>query len=292
MLHLSVVVPSFNNRGHLIDVIRALELQQPPVREIIISHSGMGESALSEYRPSIPCRLLHSDQPLKSGEARNRGAKLAMGEWLAFIDDDVIPAPNWTAQLLPLMEHDENNTCYVGSVDCDRSGGYWGLSLWFLEFGSVHSYMPSRVVEGGGSANMAMHREVYQRVGGFSGDLERCVDVNFMCRCRKAGARTYFASGLVVGHRNIPGMHHCLMHARSLGHGSAEIRKSAEIRGKFFVNNPFAIPLLFFARLALMTYRIVRWGSGQRASFAICFPGIILTLLFWTVGFYGSAVRP
>ena len=292
MLDLSVVIPSYNNRGHLADVIRALELQQPPVRELIVSHSGTGESLLSELNPAIPCRWLHSDQRLNSGEARNRGAEAARGEWLAFIDDDVILAPNWTAQLFAIMQQDDNNTCYVGSVDCDRSGGYWGLSLWFTEFGSVHSYMPSRIVEGGASANMAMHREIYQRAGGFPVDIARCVDVNFMCRCRKAGARTYFSSSLVAGHRNIPGLRHCLAHALSLGRGSAAVRKNASLKGDYFVKYPFMIPLLFVARLALMTYRIVRWGGGQRASFAIRFPGIVLTVLYWTLGFYRSAVRP
>lgn len=292
MLDLSIVIPSYNNRGHLADVIRALELQQPPVREVIISHSGTGESLLSELSPAIPFRILHSDKRLKSGEARNRGAEAASGEWLAFIDDDVIPASNWTAQLLAIMEQDDQNTCYVGSIDRDRSGGYWGLSLWFTEFGSVHSYMPSRMVEGGASANMAMHRSIYWRAGGFPESLERCVDVSFMCRCRIVGAHTYFSSELAAGHRNIPGMRHCLAHAESLGQGSAAVRKSEQVRGNYFVKYPATIPLLFIARLALMSYRVVRWGDGQRALFAICFPGIVLTVMFWTIGFYRSAVRP
>lgn len=289
MLELSVVIPSYNDRGHLLDVIWALENQQPPVMEIIISHSGVAESLLRNYQPAVPSRLLHSDQPLVSGAARNRGAEAARGKWLAFIDDDVIPASDWMAQLSAIVENGNENTCYVGSVDYDRSGGYWGLSLWFMEFGSVHHNMPSRFVDGGASANMFMHRDVYQRAGGFPENISRSVDVNFMSRCRQSGASTYFHSGPVVAHRNIAGVRHCMTHAQSLGDGSAAVRKVADMKGIFFVKYPAAIPLLFPARLALMTYRIIRCGYGQRASFAAHFPGIALAVLFWTLGFYRSA---
>ena len=39
-LDVSVVIPSFGDRGHIPDVVEALREQSPPVREIIISHSG------------------------------------------------------------------------------------------------------------------------------------------------------------------------------------------------------------------------------------------------------------
>ncbi len=35
--------------------------------------------------------------------ARNLGLRVATSEWVAFLDDDALPAPDWADQLLPLL---------------------------------------------------------------------------------------------------------------------------------------------------------------------------------------------
>jgi GT2 family glycosyltransferase len=228
-LDLSVVVPAFNDRGHLGDVLRALANQRPPVREIIVSHSGNGDPRHHLPPSLVPIRVLHQDERRFSGAARNAGCAVTTGSWLAFVDDDVIPAKDWSARLARVLADGIVNTCVVGSVDADVSGGYWGMCLWFVEFGSVHSYMPSRPIEGGASANMFLPRSFYKGVGGFPEHVERCVDVEFMARCRKSGGHTRFVRELKVSHRNIGGLRHCLGQARSLGCGSARIRHLAKL---------------------------------------------------------------
>ncbi len=284
-IDLSIVIPSFGDRGHLADILQVLESQQPAVKEIIVSHSGTIRP--QKYTPisTIPIHFLYHDQPLNSGSARNRGATIATGKFLAFIDDDVIPAKNWSDRLHHTLADDVRNTCFVGSIDCDVTGGYWGACLWFLEFGSVHSYMPSRSLQGGASANMFMFRELFVRSNGFPEQVTRCVDVEFMARCRQQGAKTYFQSTVIVGHRNISGYRHCITHAYSLGQGSARVRRLTKLKGDFFVHHPITIPLLIPIRLTLLMYRVVRWGKRKRSTLFFHLPGIALTTLAWTLGF-------
>jgi len=283
---LSVVIPALNDRGHLADIIRALEDQLLPVREVIISHSGSGCPGITSAGEVLAIHYLHSDQPLTSGAARNRGAKQATGKWLAFLDDDVMPRRDWSTRVAATLAQDAGNGCFVGSIDTDTPGGYWGMTLWFLEFGSVHKYLPTRSLEGGASANMFMHRAVHSRAGGFPEDVARCVDVEFMASCRRAGGSTNFIPAAIVGHRNIPGRQYCLRHAQSLGAGSARVRKQARIRGDIFARYPVAVPLLVPARTLLMSYRVARWGRGYRLAFLVHFPGVVLALLAWARGFY------
>jgi GT2 family glycosyltransferase len=215
-LDVSVIIPSFKDRGHLGDVLRALVAQQPPIKEIIVSHSGPGDPSRHIPADHELIRVLHHDKPLFSGAARNAGVAAASGSWLAFVDDDVIPAMNWSANLARLQAHATADTCFVGSIDADLSGGYWGMCLWFLEFGSVHSYMPSRPIEGGASANMFLPHSLYDAAGGFPENVNRCVDVEFMARCRENGGGTCFDGSAKVSHRNISGLRHCLVHATTL----------------------------------------------------------------------------
>ncbi|MGD2118856.1 MAG: glycosyltransferase [Chromatiales bacterium] len=291
-LDLSVVIPAYNNRGHLQDIVSAIISQNPAVKEIIVSHSGEYLPALTERSEQPLVTMLHSDFMLHSGAARNRGAQLASGKWLAFIDDDVIPATDWTANIRSLLNKTEEKECFVGSIDYDTSGGYWGMCLWFIEFGSVHKYMPSRIIEGGASANMLVSRKLFDATAGFPEKVNRSVDVEFMAKCRTHGGITKFHSDIVVAHRNIGGFRHCLTHAASLGGGSARIRCKTALKADITIKYPLTIPFLFPARLSLLTYRVLRRGKGYRACFTLLLPGIALALLAWTIGFARFVLKP
>lgn len=287
---LSVVIPSFGHRAHLGCIIRELLAQDPAVREIIVSHSGPGDPAsLIPPRGRVPIVLLHSPVPLSSGAARNAGASVAQGRWLAFVDDDVIPARQWSRELTQAVMR-RREACHVGGIGVDVTGGYWGMCLWFAEFGSVHPYMPERPIEGGASANMFLSRALYEKVGGFSAELTRSVDVEFLARCRGVGAATIFVPDVVVSHRNIGGFAHCLRHAYRLGAGSAKVRRITPLRGELAVRWPLLAPFLAPARLAMILYRIARWGRGVRRWGALCYPGLVVTITAWTLAFFLQAV--
>lgn len=288
-LDLSVVVPSFGHRGHLEDVVHALAAQRPRVREIVVSHSGAGEPQLAAEGLAVPVRVLHSEARLYSGAARNRGVQTACGRWLAFVDDDVIPETDWSDRLARVMNRADAGVCVVGAIDHDTTGGYWGLCLWFVEFGSIHRYLPGRPIEGGASANMLVHRDLFERCGRFSETLRRSVDVEFMARCRSHGATTRFDPSFVVRHRNIPGLRHCLAHCAGLGTGSARVRRGSALRASALASHPLAAPLLLPARTLLMVHRVARWGRGQRLRFAFLFPGIVLSLTAWACGFAAAS---
>ena len=287
-LDVSVVIPAFGDRGHLQDVIGALQKQSPSVREIIVSHSGTDPAPEFPRHPSTPVEVLHSVRRLYSGAARNRGAARATSRWLAFLDDDVIPDDAWARRVAAAISR-ADRYCIVGAVDHDLTGGYWGLCLWFVEFGSVHGYMPERVVEGGASANMVVSADLYRRCGGFCETRTRSVDVEFMARCRAQGTATRFDPRIVVRHRNMPGYRHCLRHCLSIGRGSADLRRHADLRAGITMTYPLVAPLLMPARALLMAYRVLRWGRGQRLRFALLYPGILCALAAWTYGYTSVA---
>jgi glycosyltransferase involved in cell wall biosynthesis len=95
--HFSVVVPTYNRLGRLRDVIAALEQQAFPsdAYEVIVVSDGStdGTDAYLETLRSA-MRLQWLTQANRGpAAARNAGVQKAVGEFIVFIDDDVVPEP-------------------------------------------------------------------------------------------------------------------------------------------------------------------------------------------------------
>lgn len=99
----SVVIATYNRPGPLSDCLRALAAQTlaPGRFEVIVVDDG-GEADLaavcSRFGPGVRIRL---EKKANGGpaSARNHGAALARGRWLAFTDDDCEPEAGWLAGL-------------------------------------------------------------------------------------------------------------------------------------------------------------------------------------------------
>lgn len=96
----SVVVPTYNNRRVLPEVLDALESQvDAPAFEVIVVNDGSTDGTremLETRRFRVPATLLHQANTGPAA-ARNRGVDRATGELVAFLGDDTIPAPDWLA---------------------------------------------------------------------------------------------------------------------------------------------------------------------------------------------------
>lgn len=59
-------------------------------------------------------RHVSTDRLYPPGKMRNIGAAEALGSFLAFIDDDCIPPPNWLSTILPVFEEQDG----IAAVGC------------------------------------------------------------------------------------------------------------------------------------------------------------------------------
>jgi GT2 family glycosyltransferase len=66
------------------------------------------EQLLADF-PDI--KLLHSDRRLGLSAARNKGARIAQGEYLAFLDNDTKVEPDWLSPLVAVLSSDPNIAC-------------------------------------------------------------------------------------------------------------------------------------------------------------------------------------
>src|SRR5690349_14766529 len=103
-IKISVVIPTYRRPMLLKNCLQALSLQRFDVNqfEVIVVSDGpdeMSADAVNEYHPIIT-NLRFLSLPVKKGPAaaRNYGWKSAIGELVAFTDDDCLPDKDWLNQ--------------------------------------------------------------------------------------------------------------------------------------------------------------------------------------------------
>lgn len=99
----SVIIPAYNEATYLGRLLEALAKQRYPDLEVIVSDADSKDGTdvvCNEYETKLKLHLLTSP-PTGPAAGRNRGAAVAIGEWLLFLDaDDDIDDPEFIAKLV------------------------------------------------------------------------------------------------------------------------------------------------------------------------------------------------
>src|SRR5262249_9759059 len=107
----SIVVPTFARPAQLrrcLDAIARLEAGTASV-EVGVAYDGGPEPVAglgAPYADRVDIRLIRQSRGGPAA-ARNAGAAVARGVFLAFIDDDCAPAPDWLSALIRELERDD-----------------------------------------------------------------------------------------------------------------------------------------------------------------------------------------
>src|SRR4030065_2717690 len=93
---ISIIIPTFNRKDTLINTLTALNRQTYDLSEvevIVIDDCSPvnPESAVMNLETKYKLRFFRESENIGQGQIRNRGIKLAQGEYVFFIGDDTIP---------------------------------------------------------------------------------------------------------------------------------------------------------------------------------------------------------
>ena len=125
---------------------------------------------------------------------RNRGARLATGSVLSFIDADCVVPPDYLRRLVEVLA--ETGAGATGAEVVPPPSPSWVENVWYR----LHQRRGDGEQEWIGSANLAVLREAFAAVGGFDERLVTGEDTELCQRLRDRGYRIHESKRLTAVH--------------------------------------------------------------------------------------------
>lgn len=119
---LTVVVATRNRSDSLERVLKGVRDQvNPPTLEVVVGDNGSTDDTprmVERMGAALPIRYVRVEQPGK-GRTLNAAMRVSRGSLLVFTDDDVVPAPDWLAELSAAAERHPDSTVLGGTIEVD-----------------------------------------------------------------------------------------------------------------------------------------------------------------------------
>jgi GT2 family glycosyltransferase len=185
-MDVSVVIPTRNRRPLLAMTLRSVLRQQDVDCEVIVVDEASSDGTPQMVASLADCRIriIRHEQPMGVATARNHGATEARGEWLAFLDDDDLWAPDKLALQLRAAQEARRDWAYSGAVLIDDQNRF---------LGAQHPLSPEHVIASlprydaipGGGSNVIVRRGAWQETGPFDARLRNTEDWEMWIRLAK-----------------------------------------------------------------------------------------------------------
>jgi N-acetylglucosaminyl-diphospho-decaprenol L-rhamnosyltransferase len=209
----SVVVLNFNGRDWLPGCLDALTAQHgAPAFETILVDNGSSDGSAELVRASWPgVRVAPNATNAGFAAGNNAGARLALGAWIAFLNNDTIAEPDWLARLqAEAAAHPEcalvtSRLVFLHdpSIVDSAGDGYLraGGAFKHGHGAPADAFASSREVFGACGGAFMIRRDAFDALGGFDPRFfMNYEDVDLSYRARLAGWRTWYAASAVVRH--------------------------------------------------------------------------------------------
>lgn len=244
---ISVVIAIYNRKDELFELLNSLAFQTDKDFEVVVVDDGSRIALLPvvelfQDRLNIQFFRKENSGP---GLTRNYGARRAKGEWLVFVDSDVIVEKDYIANIKKNIEQ----------TPCDAFGGADKAHKGFNLMQKAISYSMTSVFTTGGirgnkksvmkfqprSFNMGVRKSAFDAVGGFS-EMRIGEDPDLSMTLWEHGFTTAFYDDIGVYHKRRTDFGKFSKQVYQFGCARPILNK----RHPNYVKVSFAFPTLFF----------------------------------------------
>ncbi len=195
MIEISVVTPTYNRLDRLQQVVKGFEAQTYPLEnfEVIIVSDGSSDGTneyLTSLKTSINLKfILQQNRGVAS--ARNVGVDQATGEFVLFVDDDVVPAADLIFEHMRLHE-DQDDVVVLGPMltppDFDmRAWVQWEQAMLMKQYDDMLAGRWQPTARQFYTGNTSLARSFLLQTGGFDPEIRRAEDVELAYRLAELG---------------------------------------------------------------------------------------------------------
>lgn len=208
MTLVSVVIPTYNRLPRLKKVLVALESQQFPLDEVqVVIVSDGSTDGTDEYLSNLSTSLRLTFVPQTNAgpaAARNNGIKHACGEYVLFIDDDIIPAPALIAEHMRLHAI-EANLVVLGPMNSPDDFTFspwvaWEQAMLMKQYEAMVAEKWKPTARQFYTGNTSLSHKHLVEAGGFDERFRRAEDVELAYRLVRQGVQFVFNPQAICYH--------------------------------------------------------------------------------------------
>lgn len=211
---ISVVVCTYNRSSLLRNCLASLASQDTAIEQyevIVVDNCSTDDTdaVIQEFINGHKNFRCIKENNLGLSHARNRGWKEAVGEYVAYIDDDAIALSNWVAQIIAFTHRSPQVLAFGGPFE---AFSLIPVPRWFPpEYGSWSLGEEERPINVGKEwivgLNMIFKKEVISRFGGFNPNLGMSGDkvsygeeTSLLIKLKKENISVYYVPSIKVRH--------------------------------------------------------------------------------------------
>ena len=209
----SIILLGFNNLNYLLHCLERLYKQSYLPFDVILINNGDAVESFVELEALYPVvQIKHFSYNLGFAAANNIGARLARGKWIALLNADAFPEPDWLENLLKASEQNPEYSAFSSRQIqfnkpylLDGAGDVYHVSglAWRNSYNlPSESYgFEQKEIFSPCAAAALYSREEFLKIGGFDEDyFSYFEDVDLGFRLRLNGAKCLYVPEAVVHH--------------------------------------------------------------------------------------------
>lgn len=293
-----MVIPARNEVAGIGDLVRSVLAQRPHggELEVIVVDDASSDDTVAEAR-AAGARVLELGAGTNTGNpalARNRGAAIAAGDPIVFLDADCTPQEGWLDRLLGA--HEAGADVVGGSLDLPPSLPPMARCDYYCGWYHVHSRRPPGEVPNHPPGNLSVRRAVFGRSGGFTERQPVAYaheELAWQSEVRRAGGRILFEPTAVVYHHNRPGFRNMLRRNYRWGYSAIESKaQSGAVRQAWIYRYPGllvvgSVPLA----LGSTAYIVGCWLRARAVEPLLMLPAVLAARLAYSAGLVAGGFR-
>ncbi len=212
-MRVAVLIVNWNAGAYLPSALSALAQQSRPADRIVVVDNASTDGSREAIAQSAGVELIALDENVGFAAGNNIGAEaVADCDWLAFLNPDAFPQPDWLERLMRAVEEHPGITMFASELrlasdpsKLDGAGDAYHVSglPWRIAHGELaptNDAVPREVFSPCGAAAL-VHRDTFNEAHGFDPTFFCYLeDVDLAFRLRLLGHRCLYVPGAVVHH--------------------------------------------------------------------------------------------